>query len=163
MSDFDNWRAERERLLTAVGPATRARVTDAIDLAAALAQKRRLREAANALEDARQGIVCANVFRSWEEGICCFSNLIELTRNMSAEKTVPAEFQRFLSAIPSTRCDDGMNRLQRMFWYGSPATLPSGTVRTVRGGSSQSSKRVPLAIFIVVFIVIAVGAYLGLR
>ena len=163
MSDFVNWSDERERLLIAVGPATRALVTDAIDQAAALAQKRRLREAAHSLEAARQGIVGANVFRSWEEGICCFSNLIELIRNMSAETAAPPEFQRFLNAIPSTRTAEGMTRSQRMFWYGSQAALSSGPVRVIRGSRSISSRRLALAILAVAIIVVAVGAYLGLR
>ena len=141
MSDFDNWNGERERLLKAVGPATRARVTEAIDQAAALAQRKRLREAAHSLEEARQGIVGANVFRSWEKGVCCFSNLIELIRNMSTERTVPPEFQRFLNAIPSTRCDEGMTRSQRMFWYGTPAELSNSTGRTIHGGRLKASRR----------------------
>ena len=118
MSGYDNWDDERERLLNAVDESERERVLELVDRAATSARANGLREAAHWLEETRRVLVGNNLFRQWDNGIWVFSSLIRLIRAMSAEASVPQDYQRFLDAIPSASYDARMTRAQNAFWYG---------------------------------------------
>ena len=148
-NQLDHWQIERERLLGAIGTAIRPRVTNAIDRAAATAQQKRLRDAASSLEEARLGIVNANLFRSWDDGISCFSNLIQIIRSMSPERAVPSEYQRLLDAVPRDS-GDTLTRAQRAFWYGSP---PART----KSRGVKLFQQIPLVAWLAILLAVIAG------
>lgn len=131
MADFDTWDGEMDRLLHAVGSEGRERIEGLLNRAAEAARGGRLREAAVTLEEARRVMVGNGLFRSWDEGIWCFSSLIRQIRRMSQEEPVPEEYQACLDAIPSARMDEPMTAAQKAFWYGSPSAPVGGEIRIV--------------------------------
>src|ERR1044072_9093750 len=118
MSGYDNGENERERLLNVVHESDRERVSDLIDRAASSARANGLREAAHWLEETRRVLLGRNLFRQWDNGMWVFSSLIRLIQAMSAETSVPQDYQRFVDAIPSASYDSRMTRAQTAFWYG---------------------------------------------
>ncbi|MBI2921370.1 MAG: hypothetical protein HYY18_09835 [Planctomycetes bacterium] len=138
--DFDTWEGETDRLLNSVARTDRDRVQDLLDRAAAAARAQNLRQAAHELGELRRITVGAELFRSWDEGIWCFSSLIRIVRALSAETAVPPEYQPLLDAIPSARMDEPMTPAQKEFWYGSPNAEVGGQILLVGGGNAAPGK-----------------------
>ena len=121
MNDYDTWEGECARLLDFHGnESVREQLAKLLDQAAREAASDRLDLAARTLESVRRSLVARQVFRRWDDGILVFSSLIRQIRGMSAEPTVPASYQRFLDAIPSTDYWASLTKRQTAFWYGSP-------------------------------------------
>lgn len=131
--DFDTWEGETDRLLNSVARTDRDRVKDLLDRAAEAARAQNLRQAARELGEIRRITVGADLFRSWDEGIWCFSSLIRIVRRLSAETAVPPEYQPLLDAIPSARMDEPMTPAQKEFWYGSATAEVGGQIMMVGG------------------------------
>jgi hypothetical protein len=139
MSSYDNWDDERGRLLNLVDERERDRVSGLLDRAARSARTNDLREAADSLEETRRVLVGHHLFQRWDNGILVFSSLIRLIRAMSAETTVPRDYERFLDAIPSARYDSSMSRAQTKFWYGPvPPAASSGSQVGAREGAEPT-------------------------
>lgn len=108
-----------------------------LDQAAEHAKSDQLRDAAKPLEEIRAKLVSVREFQRWDDGILCFTNLIRLTRHMSSETTVPAEYQRLLDAEPSLKWNEDMTPKQKAFWYGA-ANEPVGGVIQIGASPGKS-------------------------
>lgn len=140
MTGYDNWDDERARLLRGQSEDVAARAGASLDAAASAARAGNLRQAARHLEDVRATLVALDNFRRHDDDILVFSSLIRLIRGMSSETQVPAEYQRFVDAIPSLRYDEEMSRAQRAFWYGSANAVVGGQIGLVpRNGAAPRS------------------------
>ncbi len=113
-------------------------LAEKLDQAAAHARAGNLRESANALEEIRSRVVAVRLFHSWDDGILCFGNLINLIRHMSSEVTVPSEFKRLLDAQPSLKWDEDMTGKQKAFWYGSSSEQVGGVIQIGPAGPSPA-------------------------
>ncbi|MCB1278225.1 hypothetical protein [Prosthecobacter sp.] len=128
-----DWEDDRERFCSSasrghVDSPAEEWLEERLDLAAEQAKAGNLSGAVKPLEEIRAKLVSIKEFERWDDGILCFSNLIQLIREMSEETKVPSEYQNFLDAAPSLRWDEDMTPKQKLFWYGSRNAEVGGVI-----------------------------------
>jgi hypothetical protein len=128
-----DWNDDRQRFCRSascghLNPPSSEWLGEKLDQAAALAKSGNLRDAAKLIEEVRARVVAGRLFYSWDDGILCFGNLINLIRRMSPETKVPSEYQKLLDAQPSLKWDEDMTAKQKVFWYGSANAEVGGTI-----------------------------------
>lgn len=129
MSDDKPWRKDAE-ILTRGGD-DEERMLRLIEAAGAHAKAGNLDAAATPLEEFRRLLVHRNHFRSYDNDIWVFTDIINCLKRLSAESPPPKSFQRFVDAIPSASYNETMSSAQRAFWYGDPDAQLGGQVHIV--------------------------------
>lgn len=94
-----------------------------------------LAAAAESLESVRGVLVARDHFRSYDNDIWVFVDIIERIRHQSPEQAVPSSYRRLLGAAPSARMDEDMSPALKTFWYGKPDVEVGGEIRLVPANS----------------------------
>ena len=127
--DYGSWDDNRQRLIEALDRCAshndkhlREKATDLLDGAAQSARSGNLVVAAQYLMDYRHIALREHpgFWRSWDDGILVFCDLVRQVQDMSPTPDIPAPYQQLLNAQPSLSYDSSLTPWQRAFWYGSP-------------------------------------------
>lgn len=129
MSDDKPWR-EDAKILTR-GSDDEEQLLALMDAAGEHAKAGNLDAAAKPLEEFRRRLVHRNHFRSYDNDIWVFTDIINCLKRLSPENLPPKSFQRFIEAIPSGSYSKPMPSFQKAFWYGDPDAQFGGDIRLV--------------------------------